>query len=153
MKKAAHRAAFLFPTTSRSSAQAPIGLPSVRRTTTVAERAGSVLPVVRLLGQAPFGCWMLTKNVFRSGVQVRPVISQPFGPTRKRLDSFVVGSTAYIALLPKVLVMLLPVPASVCTHSRPCGSTPTPSGLEKVSPLMSPLRLAAVKRGSPARAK
>src|SRR5688500_2339961 len=112
MKKAARRAAFFVPTTS-APGQAPIGLPSVRRTTTVAERAGSVLPAVRLLGQVPFGCWMLTKNVFRSGVQVRPVISQPFGPTRKRLDSLVVGSTAYIALLPKVLVMLLPVPASV----------------------------------------
>jgi hypothetical protein len=48
-------------------AYAPTGLPSVRRTTMVDERGGKVLPCT-FDGQVPVGCWMLMKNVRRSGV-------------------------------------------------------------------------------------
>jgi len=48
------------------NAYAPTGFPSVRRTTTVAERASP--PPARRVFHAWFGCWMLMKNVVRSGV-------------------------------------------------------------------------------------
>ena len=49
------------------AAYAPTGLPSMRRTTIVADRGGMVLPCT-FEGQDPVGCWMLMKKVRRSGV-------------------------------------------------------------------------------------
>ena len=48
-------------------------------------------------GDSP-GCWTLINIVFKSGVISTPVISQPFGPIKKRRNSFVAGSDAYMAL-------------------------------------------------------
>ena len=44
----------------------------------------------------------MSMNIVRkSGVAITPVISQPFGPTRKRRVSPVVTSAASIMLLPR----------------------------------------------------
>ena len=47
------------------------------------------------------GCWMFTKSVVSSGFVMAPVISQPAGPTKKRLHCPVSGSAASSALFPK----------------------------------------------------
>lgn len=57
----------------------PIRAPSVRHTAITAER-GRPVPS----GQLPPGCCTPTKAVLRSADQSRPVISDPFGPVRKR---------------------------------------------------------------------
>jgi hypothetical protein len=54
--------------------------------------SGQVLTAVGFAAVPPSpGCWMFTNSVVRSGVAVMPVISQPLGPTRKRLTSPVSG--------------------------------------------------------------
>ena len=84
----------------RSSLHPPTTPPSCRRMTTVAERgrppvtplnwfAGQPEPASGLRGcerppaTSP-GCWLLTNRLQPSGVAHRPLISQPFGPVRKR---------------------------------------------------------------------
>ena len=55
----------------------------------------------------------MTNAVRPSGVIVKPVISQPRGPTRKRLNSSVAGSAASIWLLPSGAKS--PLPSAVGT--------------------------------------
>ena len=62
--------------------------------------SGQVLTAVGFSAVPPSpGCWMFTNSDVRSGVAVMPVISQPFGPTRKRFTSPVSGSASSIWLL------------------------------------------------------
>src|SRR5262245_50924140 len=76
-------------------------------------------------GASP-GCWMPTNIVRSSGVTKTPVISQEFGPTRKRRVSRERGSAHSIWLLPNpayAFALIVLLETSVWIQSRPLGAT------------------------------